>query len=70
MPESPRSGNEMFVDEITHLDDLTVVMNFETMRPSWSGWTNAMNKFNLLMIWNCATIEAWIDQKAVAGSLF
>ena len=68
--ESPKSENEIFVDEMTQPDKVSVLTNFETEWPSWSGWTNATNKFNRQIMRNCATIEAWIDQKAVAGSLF
>ncbi len=44
--ESPRSGNNIFVEEMTQLDEVSVFINFATERPSWSGWTNATIKFS------------------------
>ena len=68
--ESPRSGNDIFVEEMIQPAEVSVFANFATGRPSWSGWTNATIKFNLRIMRNCATIEPCNNQKAVAGSLF
>jgi hypothetical protein len=70
MIESPRSGNDVFVEEMTHPDEVSVFTNFATERPSWSGWTNATIKLDRQIMRNCATIEPCNDQKAVTGLLF
>jgi hypothetical protein len=66
----PRSGNDIFVEEMTQPNEVSVFIDFATERPSWSRWTNATIKFNRQIMRNCATIEPCNDQKAVAGSLF
>jgi hypothetical protein len=68
MMELPKSGNKHLVVESTQPEDLSWDRNFATKHLSWSGWTNAAKTFNFQMMHNCTTMEAWIAQKAVAGS--
>jgi hypothetical protein len=67
--ELPKSEKKHFVVERTQPEGLSWEINLETGRPSWSGWTNATNKFKRRIIQSCTTIDAWMAQNAEVGLL-
>ena len=49
MTESPNAGKVHAVVDVIHPFDFSCETNFETLRPSWSGWTKATKRFKRRM---------------------